>query len=258
MLSYSISQLILMFFIYAFLGWCCEVVIATVQTKEFVNRGFLNGPYCPVYGFGVIAILYCLTPIRENALIFFFAAILIATAIEFITGYILEKNFNRKWWDYSNERFNVKGYVCLGTSIVWGFANLFVFYILQPSVDVFIGILPKNIEIAIAVFLSVVIFTDTIITIISLTKVKQKLRIMEETGDRIKFLSDKIGKNISDNTISALNMSDKSIQELDNLKKKYQDVLNMPAIGYKRFAKAFPKLGLTKLGFPKSEKNHKK
>lgn len=246
MLNYSVDQLIWIFVIYAFLGWCAEVIFSTIQTRKFINRGFLNGPYCPVYGFGIIIVLFLLTPIKDNLFLFFLASILLTTLLEFFTGYILERNFNRKWWDYKNEKFNIRGYVCVRSSIVWGLASVFVFYVFQPTVDNFIKFLPKNIELTLAVFLAIALIVDTVVTLISLSKVKKKVRIMEETGERIKLLSDAIGKNLSDNTINAIKISDKHSQELDYLKKKYQDVLNMRAIGYERIARAFPKLGLTK------------
>ena len=116
---FSAYQLVFFFFIYAFLGWCTEVIYACVNSGKFVNRGFLNGPYCPIYGFGVVAVVMCIYPAKDNLHVLFFGSVILTTALEFITGFILEKIFNEKWWDYSDEHFNIKGYICLKFSLMW-------------------------------------------------------------------------------------------------------------------------------------------
>ncbi|HVI41432.1 MAG TPA: putative ABC transporter permease, partial [Anaerovoracaceae bacterium] len=112
------------FIIYAFLGWCTEVVYAAAKTGQFVNRGFLNGPYCPIYGFGVLFVIYLLHPVIDNLLYIFLGSVLITSAIELAGGYILEEIFHQKWWDYSDMPLNIGGYICLFFSLMWGLACL--------------------------------------------------------------------------------------------------------------------------------------
>ena len=114
------------FFIYAFLGWCTEVAFAAFKEHRFVNRGFLNGPICPVYGFGVVAVIHFLTPLRSNLLLLYLGSAILVTAIEWLTGFILEKVFHNKWWDYSNMPLNLNGYVCLLFSLIWGVFCVFI------------------------------------------------------------------------------------------------------------------------------------
>ena len=114
------------FFIYAFLGWCTEVSYAALVSGRFVNRGFLNGPVCPIYGLGVVLVMACLEPFRDNLLLLFVCSVLLTSLLEWITGFVLEKLFHQRWWDYSNEPFNLGGYVCLRFSIAWGLACVFV------------------------------------------------------------------------------------------------------------------------------------
>ena len=95
-------QLFLAFLVYSFLGWVCETVYCSIGQRKFVNRGFLNGPLCPVYGFGAVAVLLFLRPLRENLLLLFFGGMILTSVIEYITGFALEKLFAAKWWDYSN------------------------------------------------------------------------------------------------------------------------------------------------------------
>ena len=117
-MSLLIYKALCYFFIYGFLGWCCEVIYAAIIDGKFVNRGFLNGPICPIYGFGVLFVLTLLEPIRENFLFLFIGSVILTSVLEFITGFLLEKVFKMKWWDYSNERFNIHGYICLKFSII--------------------------------------------------------------------------------------------------------------------------------------------
>jgi uncharacterized membrane protein len=88
------------FLVYAFLGWCTEVVFQAAIRGKFINRGFLNGPVCPIYGFGVLAVIGCLTPLKDNLAVLFFGSVVLTTVLEFITGFVLEKFFCDKWWDY--------------------------------------------------------------------------------------------------------------------------------------------------------------
>ena len=113
----SIYYSILYFFVYGFLGWCTEVIFAAFKQHRFVNRGFLNGPYCPIYGCGVVIVVAVLTPLKENLFFLFVGSFLLTSILEYITGFVLEKVFHNKWWDYSNLPFNIKGYVCLKFSI---------------------------------------------------------------------------------------------------------------------------------------------
>ena len=130
----SFYEVAWIFVIYAFLGWCTEVAYAALDTGKFVNRGFLNGPVCPVYGCGVLVVIVVLTPLKENFLILFAGSFLLTSIIEFITGFLLEKLFHNQWWDYSNEHFNICGYVCLKFSILWGIACTLIMDVIHPSI----------------------------------------------------------------------------------------------------------------------------
>lgn len=105
-------NLLFYFAIYSFAGWCGEVVFATVRHGKFVNRGMLHGAYCPIYGFGLITVIVCLTPIKDSWLLLFVGSAVLTTVLEFITGFVLDKLFGRRWWDYSDKKFNIGGYIC--------------------------------------------------------------------------------------------------------------------------------------------------
>ena len=118
----TLYEVLWIFIIYAFIGWCSEVSYAAMDRGIFVNRGFLNGPYCPIYGIGVLTVIVILTPLKRNLLLLYVGSFFLTSILEFLTGFILEKVFHNKWWDYSNKPCNIMGYVCLKFSIFWGFA----------------------------------------------------------------------------------------------------------------------------------------
>lgn len=136
--------LLWIFFVYAFLGWCTEVSFAALTSGRFVNRGFLNGPVCPIYGVGVVIVLFFLDPLRGNTFLLFLGSVLLTSLLEWVTGFVLEKIFHQRWWDYSNEPFNLGGYICLRFSIAWGLACLFVVEIIHPSILWLIHLIPHT------------------------------------------------------------------------------------------------------------------
>ncbi|MDK2899338.1 MAG: hypothetical protein PWQ10_525 [Patescibacteria group bacterium] len=253
MFEYSFIGIAWVFLIYAIIGWCLEVITATINTGKFVNRGFLNGPYCPIYGVGVIGVLILLTPIKDSLPLLFVSSLIITTALELITGYLLKKIFNQKWWDYSKENFNFFGYICLKSSILWGLACVLVFYVVQPIINNFIYSARNDIGNIIVILLLFVLAIDVVITVISLMKVKKKNLMLQDIGDRIRSLSGAIGQNISDGTVHAMNFSGNNMKELENLKKKYQTVINKKTLGYNRIFKAFPVLGSIKPKLPEDK-----
>ena len=115
-----VEKYLLLFFIYSFLGWLMEVIIGLVTTKKFVNRGFLIGPYCPVYGVGVCLLTFFLNKYADDIAILFFMSILICGSLEYFTSYIMEKVFKARWWDYHNRKFNINGRICLETLVPFG------------------------------------------------------------------------------------------------------------------------------------------
>ena len=97
-MDYRLHELVLLFFIYAALGWACEVAFAAGKEGKFINRGFLNGPVCPIYGFGVLGVVLTLAPVKDNVMLLYVGSFLLTSAIEFLTGFVLEKLFHARWW----------------------------------------------------------------------------------------------------------------------------------------------------------------
>lgn len=268
----SFYEVAWIFVIYAFLGWCTEVAYAALDTGKFVNRGFLNGPVCPVYGCGVLVVIVVLTPLKENFLILFFGSFLLTTVIEFITGFLLEKLFHNQWWDYSNEHFNICGYVCLKFSILWGIACTLIMDVIHPTIYKVIKIVPKLPGTVILVLLCIAFAVDLIITVSTILKFNEHLKMLDELAAKLKVISNEIGENIYEGVATVVEKSDdlketmelKSAEFSENheelvenlvslknsfsdkreeflqLQAKYKEVLEKRNSGEKRLMKAFP------------------
>ncbi len=128
----SIQSFFVLFIIYSFLGWIIEVAFTWYKDKKIVNRGFLIGPYCPIYGIGGILIILLLKKYEQEPFVLFVMAILICSVLEYVTSYLLEKIFKARWWDYSDRKFNINGRICLETLIPFGILGCFVVYIVNP------------------------------------------------------------------------------------------------------------------------------
>ena len=117
-MDYSIYTLASLFLIYSFLGWCAEVIFVVLDTHAFDNRGFLRGPVCPIYGFGIILVVSCLNPLAGTWIRLFFASVALTTALELVVGIFLKKVFHHEWWNYDEFRFNLCGSVTTVMSVI--------------------------------------------------------------------------------------------------------------------------------------------
>lgn len=141
-----ITDYVLYFFLYSMAGWVGETIYCSVGDKKFVNRGFLTGPMCPIYGTGATVFSVCLMPFYEKygyskwyiILLVIFLGMILADIVEFLTSLIMEKLFNARWWDYSNKKFNIQGRICLGHTMYWGIATGLFIYVIHPFVTDFV------------------------------------------------------------------------------------------------------------------------
>jgi uncharacterized membrane protein len=195
-ISYSFGQMIWIVLVYSFLGWCCEVAFAAVRRGIFVNRGFLNGPVCPIYGFGVLIVLLVLEPVKENLALLFFGSMVLTSALEFFIGFIMEQFFHDKWWDYSENPFNIKGYICLEFSLVWGAACVLVVDVIHPMIFKLICAIPERPSLWLMVFFTAVLITDAIITLWNLLKLPKRLRAIDDLEKAMTAVSDAIGEKV--------------------------------------------------------------
>ncbi|MBP1745068.1 MAG: hypothetical protein H6Q58_2046 [Firmicutes bacterium] len=252
------------FFIYAFLGWCTEVVYAALKTGSFANRGFLNGPACPIYGFGILLVIHLLNPVKDNVLYMFLGSVIITSAIEFVGGYALEKMFHERWWDYSDMPFNVGGYICPMYSLAWGLACLVIVDRIQPLIHSLVNLIPQTASMVILVVVSCLFIVDLIATVKSVLNLNKKLEIIDEITLKIREASDNIGESLASGTIALVQkkedfeesleadlaemkeaqqeVSAHRKQAINELMKANRELLEAIPFGQKRLLKAFPGL----------------
>lgn len=173
---YLVAEYFLYFIIYAFLGWTMEVVCKLVELKRFVNRGFLVGPICPIYGYGVLLIVILIGNNTSDVLAVFLKAILVCSILEYFTSYIMEKMFNLRWWDYSKKKFNINGRICLNTMIPFGLLGVFVVYILHPIVSSLVLKLSSEVMLILATFLFIIYVADNIFSYFVMNNIKDEIK----------------------------------------------------------------------------------
>lgn len=214
---WSFYEMLWFFYFYSALGWSVEVVYKAVKTGQFVNRGFFNGPLCPIYGVAVLFTLVVLTPFKSNLLLLFIASTIFTSTVEFFTGLILEKVFHNKWWDYSEESYNLKGYICLRISVIWGLSCTSAFFILQPGLEHMIDLVPKKAGMIMQGIMTVFFLVDMIATVIEIENIKRKIKMLEEIARRVHIFSDKVGTTLYGGTMFTMKHS-RNIKE--SIKKK--------------------------------------
>ena len=222
------------FFIYSIIGWILEVIYCKILDGKFYNRGFLNGPYCPIYGFGAIFIVLLLKRFSFFPPLVFVLGFLLTSTLEYITSFLMEKIFNAKWWDYSKEKFNINGRVCLKNSIMFGLLSLILIYGLDPVITKLIDLIKIDYLSKIATLLSALILLDLNITIMEFINIKEKLMDL---------------KNYTDTLIKEKNIFNENSDAYKKLEEFKEKLLSKKDLLNNHILKAFP--NLTFKGYPK-------
>ena len=163
-----------------------EVGCKLVELKKFINRGFLIGPYCPIYGWGCILIILLLNKYTDDPLVLFIMAIVICSILEYFTSYFMEKLFKARWWDYSRRKFNINGRICLETMIPFGLLGCLIMYFVNPFFVSIYSKIPSNILIIISFVLFTIFLTDNIISYTIMFKMKiPKIKISKDNTEEI-------------------------------------------------------------------------
>lgn len=192
------------FMIYSAIGWGAEVSYAAVCHGRFVNRGFLCGPLCPIYGIGAILIIICLAPIAERLILLFLSSVILTSLLELVTGFVLEKYFHTKWWDYSEYPMNIGGYVCLKFSLLWGIACVLLVRVIHPIISSVVERIPRVAGMAVLSIFLVIFVSDVTVTFISLSGLRNYFRGIEDAQRIMRIMSDRIGATISDETVEIM------------------------------------------------------
>lgn len=188
----------LLFFIYSVIGWFVEVTYVYIGTKKFINRGFLIGPYIPIYGYSALIMALYLTQYKDNPLTVFLLAIFICTFIEYMISFNMEKLFNARWWDYSNSKFNINGRVCLKNGLGFGFLSLLLIYLINPWLVNLLEKLNPKLLIIISVICLVIFVFDFVTSLIVTFDIKNKIKKFDSdsTTEIRELINEKIKKKL--------------------------------------------------------------
>ena len=270
-------QICLYFLIYSFGGWVVEVIFHAVALGKVINRGFLNGPVCPVYGFGVLSVFALLNTIQSGGhvmnegMIFLFGVVL-ATAVELIAGWLLDVCFHARWWDYSDKPLNFHGYICLEFSLIWGLAIVMVVKVFQKYVEAQTSHTPATWEWVVVAVLYAVYLTDFIVTVAVIQGLNKKLTRLDKVRSDLRIVSDRLSDTLATTTIdtaqkvgegkvqaalakaefldATVAQKEKSIEMLRVKRAELQaqfdelsnSITNHTIVGQGRIIKAFPKM----------------
>ena len=177
--GFSLYHILAFFLIYSCLGWCVEVVYAAATTGQLVNRGFLNGPVCPIYGFGMILVLFFLTPLEDDLLLLYLGGVILPSALELGGG-----------WDYTDKPFNIGGYVCLEFSLMWGLGAMVMVKVIHPTLAALVNIIPPLVGFVLMCLLYAVYAADVVATAIAASDLARELDALEKVADSMHAVSD--------------------------------------------------------------------
>ncbi len=253
-IEFSLYEMFHIFIFWAFIGWCIEVCYMTLETGEYQNRGFLNMPICPIYGFGVIMVTVFFRPLSHTVIPLFLATSFLCTAFELLVGLGMEKLFGARWWDYSHERFNFRGYICLKVSILWGLGCLLVIRIVQPMVETVVDHIPVRLGLALIVIWSALIVIDLISSICAVNKLNNRLKQIDEISKLMLNSAVKIGGKLSKETLEVKEKYDRLVEVTDaktqSVKLRYEKLVDIKDRSVERLLKAFP--NMRSISYPES------
>lgn len=222
----NIIKYILMFFFYSFAGWCLESIYCSIGEKRLINRGFLTGPLCPIYGTAsLVLIVLIYNPFKDNPLAVFMLGIILCDVVEYLTSYLMEKLFAARWWDYNYELLNIRGRICLKHSLYWGVISIIFVKVLHPAVENLYNRINGDYLIYILITVLAVFVIDVIHAVIKasdIRKLHQKLNSLIDTlGTELTSLKETVTEKYGSIQI----MIEKQGDKINDLKNQIEDVV---------------------------------
>lgn len=222
----NIIKYILMFFFYSFAGWCLESLYCSIGEKRFINRGFLTGPLCPIYGTAsLVLIVLIYNPFKDNPLVVFILGIVLCDIVEYLTSFLMEKLFAARWWDYTYELLNIKGRICLKHSLYWGVISIIFVKVIHPSVENLYSKISGNHIYYILAAVLIVFVLDVIHAVIKasdIRKLHQKLNsLIEVLGNELTSFKDSVTEKYE----SIQTMLEKQSEKFNEIKLQIEDVI---------------------------------
>lgn len=187
-----LAQFLWYFLFFGFVGWLAEVIYAACIQQKFVNRGFLSAPFCPIYGFGIVLVIFFLRPISDNVVMLFIGSVAICSLLELITGFLLEKSFHTRWWNYSESKFNFLGYLSLGFSLLWGISSTFVVRIVLPVLDTIILNIPSFFTLVTFIVVGSLLVIDFFVTVGAIAGINKQAKSLAHVYKQLREISEQL------------------------------------------------------------------
>ena len=246
----TLCRVIFYFMIYSVVGWIYETTLCSITDRHFVNRGFLNGPYCPIYGSGALLDVLILGRI-ENPFLLFILGVLVTCSLEYLTSYVMEKLFKARWWDYSDKKFNIGGRVCLLGAVVFGLFSVVLIKLLHPAVRSLADKLPVLVLYIISCVFAVGFIVDLIVTVSGFASFNKRLDELSRTLSALR--TEAVGKLSALGSEAAVKLSELGAETADKLRPSsaatftklnnaYESFTERLNRQQRRMLKAFPKL----------------
>lgn len=226
-----VTRYTLTFVLYAFIGYLCEVVYCSIGQRHLVNRGFLYGPWLPIYGFGGLIVDIFLVPLSNYPILVFISALILTSTVEYIGSWALEKIFSIKLWDYSNKKFNINGRVCLLNSTLFGIMSIFLVYVAYPWIQKALSLIPYYLSERLADLLRILFTVDLTLSVIKMSAFKKALI---EFREKAKNLEIKVQE------LKSLGKTELSEEFRIRLSSELEELRNKTSENYKRILQAFP------------------
>lgn len=192
MYSYTMEQWLFFFYFYCFFGWCFESVYVSLKKRHPVNRGFMRGPFLPLYGSGAIMMLLVSMPFRENVWLTYIAGCIGATVLEYVTGVVMEALFKVRYWDYSKQKFNFKGYICLSSTLVWGGLTILMTRVMHRPIERFVTAISEPVLTAVIFLLTIYIVVDFTLSFKAAVDLRDILVKMEEAKEELERIQKRL------------------------------------------------------------------
>lgn len=219
MYSYTIIQWLFFFYFYCFFGWCFESTYVSIKSHKLVNRGFMRGPFLPLYGSGAIMMLVVSMPFQDNIFLVYIAGCLGATALEYVTGVTMEALFKVRYWDYSKNKFNFQGHICLGASLAWGFLTILMTEVIHKPIERFVLSIPNGVLTAVTLVLTAYICADFALSFKAALDLRDVLVKMEKAKEEMVHIQKRLDVIIA---LTGEDFANRKEEMTENFKQKTQ------------------------------------
>lgn len=234
MYQYNIVQWLFFFYFYCFFGWCFESTFVSIKNKRLVNRGFMRGPFLPLYGCGAIMMLVVSMPFQDNVVLTYIAGCIGATVLEYVTGVTMEALFKVRYWDYSNQKFNFQGHICLSSSLAWGFLTILMTKVVHKPIEQAVMAIPRNVLGTVTLLLTIYIAVDFALSfkaamdlrniLIKMQKVREEMERMQRRLDVIiAFNNQEKEQKRQERELKMDELAEELEQKFHNLKESIQN-----------------------------------